>query len=187
MKQEASLVELQSIQASQVDMKFLSVAAIFVAFFQVKISLVHSKETTLQTAFANIVEALAQRNHVMAIVANGFFKWYSSILATSSGYPHVVAKFDGLGDFILNSSAIVFLNSTVALEAFNNRTFLPKTSTISQYPIFIHCQGLTVNEIANIKVFRNEMPLILYEYFVIEEHNLIRLLTVGYYSPRKCK
>lgn len=111
-------------------MKF-SIFVIVLVFCKVKSFSRSLKCGTMETAFINISETLATHNHVVAIVVDSVFnnKTDFAPFASFAGIPHIVAKFDNTSEnFLLNSSAIVLLNTIASLETFNSRTILPVTS-----------------------------------------------------------
>lgn len=139
---------------------------------------------SMQTAFINISEALKQQNHVEIVVDSVFGKKTDfAPFASFAGIPHIVAKFDSkMREFQINSSAIVSLNSIESLESFNSRTSLHVTLSMSQQ-LIIHCQDATFEKIAMIKA---KIPIIHFEYFMIEEGKSIRLLTFVFHLPKTC-
>lgn len=78
----------------------------------------------------NIAESLASRNHLVTIVedaASSDAPEFAIFEATQS-IPHVVTKFDIKSEKpMLNSSAIVSLDSVKVLEKFNLRITLPSS------------------------------------------------------------
>lgn len=116
-------------------MKYFSVFGIFVVLCKVEVFSQNAKSSSLQKAFTNIVEAIAQQNYLVSIVVSDTAevdKAYSTIQDAFAGIPHVVARFGNeMRKFHLNSSAIVWLESSKALERFNKRTILPYTFSMS--------------------------------------------------------
>lgn len=111
-------------------MKFFSVFVIISSFCLVKTIARELKHNALKMAFKNIAESLANQNHwLTAVVDSDLSKEvYSDIIASIVAVPHVVARFNSkLEKFLLNSSAVVSLESVESLEDFNQHTILPST------------------------------------------------------------
>lgn len=95
-------------------MKFSPVFVIFFIFRGVESFPRDLKDKAMRAAFRDISEALAKRNHLVSVVVDSASenKAASDPLASTADIPHIITKFDiTSGNFSLNSSAIIFLDS----------------------------------------------------------------------------
>lgn len=114
-------------------MKFKSILVIFVVFCIVTSLTKGFRFKSLQTAFVNITKVLAKQNHVVTIAVDNYFGNESDSVpfASTAGIPHIVTKIGlELGNFTINSSAIVSLESIQLLNEFHNHSILPVTFSI---------------------------------------------------------
>lgn len=112
-------------------MKCCLVFVMVVTFSTVKTFSQDFKCRMLKKAFENILESLVKRNYLMSVVFDSFASDEtvdSTIIAFTAAIPHVVGRLDSnMEEFLLNSSAIVSLESVEALKDFNERLILPVT------------------------------------------------------------
>lgn len=110
----------------------------------------------------------------------------SAILLTFAGIPHVVTDFTIKNEFYLHSSAIVSFNSTTPLNFFiKQTTLLPTFSDLQQ--VFVYCENVTFRGLEKITISEDHIYLLQnYAYYIIEEQENIRLLTVVFFQPENC-
>lgn len=170
-------------------MKFFSIFLVSAAFCKIEPFLQNPKNDALYNMFENISQALSKGNHLLTVVSDSLLKdnFDSAVFATSSNVPHVVASFvNDLRKFTLNSSSIVSLNSIASLKAFNERTVLPVSFSVSQQ-LVIYCQNLTFEDLMPIAIPKNVSAILQYEYYMIEEEKSIRLLTFVWSTQIGCR
>lgn len=141
----------------------------------------------VQKELVKILEILKNQDQTFSVVTvEGKIDAFELNFFAFTEMPHVVENLENNSKpFKLNSSAIVILDSVKTLEAFNKRTILSATFSLSQQ-VFIYCQARTVDEISKIKVNRIQLPITMCEYFIVEEQEYFRLLTFVWYSSQKC-
>lgn len=145
-----------------------------------------SNRIALKKAFKNITEALVRQNYQMTIVFQSTRTDLTPIMSFADT-PHVASRFTTKsGKFLLNSSAIVASDSVNFLKIFNERVDLSVNFLMTQQ-VFVYCQDGNFDEIASIPNSRAAMPIVQYEYYVVEEEKSIRLLTYAWFTPEKCK
>lgn len=156
-------------------MKFYLVLVIFLVFLKVQVYSRDFKSNSMRKAFMNISKHLAIRNHLLQVVVGGVLgkAKKSAILSTFAGIPHSVARFESLSKYLeIKASSIVLLDTIHSLIIFNwRKVFAPKLSTSQQLMICLHSG--TRDEIAKIEF----KPLVLFEYFIIEEEKTIGIFT----------
>lgn len=146
------------------------------------------ESSALQKVIFNLTQSLSQRKHLVSVIASSSPTDKTNSAKLSGGIPHINLKktFDSKTQtYRLNSSAIVILDEVKSIRTFNEVTTLPFTFSLAQQ-LFIYCRDGTFDKIVTVGKWRQGKPILLYEYFAIEDDNSIRLLTFEAYTPEKC-
>lgn len=128
----------------------LLIFTIFSMFFKVNSFPRSFQKSSLAKAFSSVSEFLVDRNHLVSLVTFGDVKIgeaEATVYAATAGIPHIVTRWNKMEKFLLNSSAIVLLNSVGWLKVFNSHTDVPMTFSMSQQ-LFIYCKEATFDEIS---------------------------------------
>lgn len=158
---------------------------IFAGCCVIKICSRSFKRHAVREAFIDISKTLAQRNHQVTVVVDNSQNGLA-LIAPVAEIPQIVERLQSLWrSLFLESSAIVSLRSVASLEVFNSQTDLPLTFPMSQQ-LFIYCENVAYDNVATIRAAKEVIPIIQYEYFLVEEKNVIRLLAFVWYTPGKC-
>lgn len=84
--------------------------------------------------------------------------------------------------FELNQSAILTFDSVIDLKNFNSQVQLTNRFH-KAFQFFVHCQKCTSSDIATL----SETTILQFQYFLIEDEDYIRLMTIVWYTPEKCR
>lgn len=169
-------------------MKLLSIFSA-ILFLSVTQSLRKSNEFLLRKAFSAIVKQFPSKNFYVSVVSENLLSEASKAAAfLTSAKPHVTFLWNKNKSetFELNSTAIIILDSTDSLNAFNNHTTFPLNYAISEQLIF-YLQNATADDLLEILISKFETSIIKHEYlFMIEDDKSFQLLTFIWYKPQKC-
>lgn len=177
---------LQSTLDTSVEMKLVLWFMIFVTFC--KVQTFSSDFKNLKNAFIDIAEALSKQDRMVTIVFNTRLSDFTDAVkfGQKTGIPRSIVKPYKAKNILLNSSAIVSLESVESVDAFNARTILSTTFSMRQQ-LFVHCRNGTFDKLTRLRnLSMTGTAILLYEYFIVEEEKTIRLLTFIWTVAMKC-
>lgn len=143
----------------------------------------------LSCAFINITNNLSQLNRGLSVINAGLDGRYLSAVVLS----HLKDDFiplrmtnlkvnDTKVSYEVNESAIVTMETVDSLKIFND-----KVKLLNRYPksltFYVYCRQSTFAELSVLK----DSKILNFQYFIVDEDELIRLLTFVWYTPEGCK
>lgn len=154
-------------------------------------------------AFKDISRALAAANYEVSVISvNGRSDFIESVVLKTfqdQNVPHSILSFKDLNspDYKgINTSAVIAFDSINSLKSFNNETYTCTKSKYNDvstlksdfyYPFqfFVYCPGLTH---AKLTLFEDQIydHMLRYEYFFVDESDVINIYTFVWYTPEKC-
>lgn len=144
------------------------------------------------TMFRNISKSLSVGNYEVSLVSSSdkqkTLETKISKLLSEENVPHRVLNFNSSSDqfyFLLNSSAIVLLDSWDDLRDFNDQTFLTNDHH-RHFQFFIYCQAMNDEELLRLDDNLNSAGVLHLEYFLLEEKDSFKLKTFEWHTKEKC-
>lgn len=170
-------------------MKYFLFFALIVSFYELGAVLRGFDKKSLQVAFLNILASMEESNHLVSIIMVGNTTHQAptaAILPQASGVPHKVSHIHReIDKFALDSSAIMIFDSAATLKRFNDDVEVSLSFTVSQR-LFVYVELGTYADVKSVGPIGVDWLVLKFEYFVLEEAELIRLLTFVIYEPGKC-
>lgn len=158
------------------------------------ISSISENQAIMSLAFENISESIFQSNGRVALRNFGSGLDIIDSLINSlkrNSIPYSMKQEEIISttnkSYEVNGSEILTFDSVNSFQQFNEMVKLTNDFP-NDIHIFILCENARDQEIASIKVSSDLLTHILqYEYFIIEEAEVIRLLTFVWYTPKSCR
>lgn len=135
-------------------MKLTFVSVLIALNLKVTVLSHRAKSIALQEALAGIVQSLMNRSHMLTIIKseNASMIAEIAIASATAGVPHVVEKIVRLRKkIILNSSAIVAVESVGSLVRINQITFYEPSFSMSQQ-VIVYCENGTFDDMSKLLI-----------------------------------
>lgn len=149
-----------------------------------------SSSVTISKAFEKITQVLADSTSDLSVIfvtsVNKFIN--SSVFNRSlqKGVPFAIRR-SRKNDLIfnLNTSALILVESFDELVSFNERVVL--TNNYSRpFQFVIYCDGASIKELSELEENRKTKTNFQFEYFVIDQHDFIHLMTFIWHTATAC-
>lgn len=142
--------------------------------------------------FRNISKSLSDGNYEVAVVSTSdkqkALETKMSKTLSEENVPHQVLNFNSSSDqfyFLLNSSAIVLLDSWNDLKDFNDQTMLTNDHP-RHFQFFIHCEAINDEDLLRLDENVNSTGVLHLEYFLVEQKDSFKLKTFVWHTKEKC-